>query len=371
MRSEPSWKKPGAQPEFFKHKSKHKEAFYITMGKIRIGLMGLGRIGRQIFNLAYQDDSFEVAAISDVGRPEILHHLLAKHMGQKNPVALDGKFLVTDKGKTRLLEADKPGEIPWDVFGVDYVIDATAKFRRASELAPHLDNGAKRVISTVLPEDDLDRVILFGVNEDEAMTSDSLVSAGSASTTATAHVLATILAKYGLHHASMTSVHAYTSDQSLQDYAGPDYRRSRSGAENIIPNQSPAAKWVQKIVPEMRGKFSAYALNVPVQIGSLLDMTLMVEDESVSAEDITDLFDLAAAENPDLFATTDDPIVSSDVKGATQSLVIDKAATLKAGTNIIKLLGWHESNGHARRVLDIIRHYSQLDAVAENKKEVS
>ena len=341
------------------------------MEKIRIGLMGLGRIGRQIFNLAYLDDEFEVAAISDVGRPEILHHLLAMHMGKKNPVALDSKFLITDKGKSRLLEADKPGEIPWDVFGVDYVIDATAKFRHAAELAPHLDNGAQRVISTVLPEDNLDRVILYGVNESDAMTTDQLVSAGSASTTATAHVLSTILAKYGLLHASMTSVHAYTSDQSLQDYAGPDYRRSRSGAENIIPNHSPVAKWVQQIMPEMRGKFSAYALNVPVQIGSLLDMTLILEDKSVSAEDITDLFDQIAAESPDLIATTGDPIVSSDVKGATQSLVIDKAATLKAGTNTIKLLGWHESNGHARRVLDIIRHYSQLDATAENIKEVS
>jgi glyceraldehyde 3-phosphate dehydrogenase len=336
------------------------------MRKIRVGMMGFGRVGRQIYQLALQDERFDVVAISDIGRPGILHYLLTK-TDHDSDVKLEGNYLVSERGRTRLMPADHPTEIPWDVFGVDIVIEATGRFRSLHNLTPHLDNGAPRVILSALPDENIDRVVLYGVNEESASSRDRILSAGSASTTATALALKIITDAYPIEQATMTSVHAYTSDQSLQDYAGPDYRRSRSGAENIIPNETPALHWVQEVLPAVAGKLSAYALNVPVQTGSMLDLTVAFSAPTVEAQTINELFVAAASARPELIETTDDPIVSSDVKGSSQSLLVDLRGTMKAGRRMVKLLAWHETLGHARSILDVAGVYADLDA-AERKE---
>ena len=330
------------------------------MRKIRIGLMGLGQIGRQIYRLALQDERFEVVAISDIGRPEILHHLLNKAMGKAAEIRLESNYLVGGEMKSRLIPADHPTEIPWDVFGADVVIDATGKFRSAEELQPHVDNGAGRVIISPLPLGDIDRVVLCGVNEDSAEATDRIISAGSGSTTATALALKVIAERFEINHATMTSVHAYTSDQSLQDYAGPDYRRSRSGAENIIPNVTPALDWVQRALPAVDGRLTAYALNVPVQVGSMLDVTVSLAEPLEDIDVIRDLFVAAAQKMPQLIETTAEPVVSSDVKGSACSLLVDLKGTMQAGTRMAKLIAWHESLGHASRILDVAALYSGM-----------
>ncbi len=330
------------------------------MRKIRIGLMGLGQIGRQIYRLALQDERFEVVAISDIGRPEILHHLLNKAMGRAAEIRLESNYLVGGEMKSRLIPADHPTEIPWDVFGADVVIDATGKFRSAEELQPHVDNGAGRVIISTLPLGEIDRVVLCGVNEDAADATDRIISAGSGSTTATALALKVIAERFEINHATMTSVHAYTSDQSLQDYAGPDYRRSRSGAENIIPNVTPALDWVQRALPAVDGRLTAYALNVPVQVGSMLDVTASLAEPLEDIDVIRDLFVAAAQQMPHLIETTAEPVVSSDVKGSACSLLVDLKGTMQAGTRMAKLIAWHESLGHASRILDVAALYSGM-----------
>ena len=196
----------------------------------------------------------------------------------------------------------------------------------------------------------------------EAVADDRIISAGSASTTAMALALKVLTATHAIEHATMTSVHAYTSDQSLQDYAGPDYRRSRSGAENIIPNDTPAPRWVERALPAVKGKLSGFALNVPVQAGSLLDMTVAFASPAVDAEGVNELFEAAANADPALIAATRDPIVSSDVRGRSESLLVDLQGTMKAGANLIKVLAWHESLGHARRILDVAALYGGLDS---------
>lgn len=332
---------------------------------MRIGMMGFGLVGRQMFRLALNDAQFDLVAISDIGRPEMLHHLLTKAMGGDG-IRLEANHLVSEQNggvaRARLMRADSPAEVPWDAFGVDLVIDATGRFRRAPDLAQHLDNGARRVILSTLPEGDLDRVVLYGVNQGDAVAGDRIVSAGSASTTATALALKALAAAKTIEHATVTSVHAYTSDQMLQDYAGPDYRRSRSGAENIIPNDTPAPRWVGQALPAVKGKVSGFALNVPVQAGSLLDLTVAFADPDVSVAGVNAVFEAAAAAEPALIATTSDPIVSSDVKGRPESLLVDLKGTMKAGQRLIKVLAWHESLGHARRILDLAAWYSALDA---------
>jgi glyceraldehyde 3-phosphate dehydrogenase len=337
------------------------------MSFTRIGLMGFGRVGRQLYLLALEDQRFQVTAIADIGRPEILHHLLTRSTGPARDIRLDKHYLVSGRGRARMLSADRPEEIPWDVFGTDLVIDATGRYRSRGQLAPHIENGARRVILSVLPEDDLDRVVLHGVNDASADPADRIVSAGSASTTATALALKTISEAWEIRQATMTSVHAYTSDQSLQDYAGPDYRRSRSGAENIIPNDTPAVHWVEQTLPALAGRLSGYALNVPVPVGSLLDLTVSLAQADVTAEAVNERFVSAAKQRPDLIGTVADPIVSSDVRGRSESLLVDLMGTMKSGASMIKLLAWHESLGHARRILDLAAGYAELDAEAERE----
>lgn len=341
------------------------------MEKVRIGMMGFGRIGRQVYRLALDTDRFEVAAISDIGRPNILHHLLTKTLSRGARVTLEGNYLVSDKGRTRMLSADRPNEVPWDVFDIDLVIDVTGKFRSAADLTPHVEGGAPRVITSVLPEDGLDRVVIYGVNEQDARATDRIVSAGSASTAAAALALKTITDNYAIDQASVTSVHEYTSDQVLEDYAGPDYRRSRSGARNIIPNTTPAQTWVPRVLPAVADKLSGYAMNVPVQTGSMLDLTVAFSEPAVDVDAVNAVFEAAARARPDLLSVTWDPIVSSDVRGCRESLLVDLKATLKAGSRLVKVIGWHESLGHAARILDVAALYADLDAAAANEQEAS
>jgi len=331
------------------------------MERLRLGMMGLGQIGRQIYRLALADARFELVAISDIGRSDILKHLLDKELGRSGEVRLDDNHLVSSGTRTRLMHVERPGEIPWDVFEVDFVIDATGRYSSRAGLKPHLDSGAHRVVTSTLPGDDLDRVILYGVNQQQIASEDRIVSAGSASTTATALTLQTLLGRYGIEHASMTSVHAYTSDQSLQDYAAADFRRSRSGASNIIPNDTPALHWIQRLMPQLQGRMTAYALNVPVQSGSMLDITVSLNERGVDPDEVRGLFVEAARANPELIETTSDPIVSSDVRGCDKSLLVDLQGSIPAGERMFKILAWHESLGHARRILDVIACYAELD----------
>ena len=338
------------------------------MQSIRLGIMGFGRVGRQLYQLAVQDERFEVAAISDIGSPGILHNLLTK-TDHDLDVKLENNYLVSERGRTRLMSVDRPTETPWDVFDVDIVIEATGRFRSLADLTPHIENGAPRVILSALPEEEIDRVILYGVNEADAQSGDKIISAGSASTSATALVLKIITDAFPVEQATMTSVHAYTSDQSLQDYAGPDYRRSRSGAENIIPNATPALHWVQQVLPELDGKLSAYALNVPVQVGSMLDLTIAFSEPDIDVNSFNQLFISAEKERPALLKTTGDPIVSSDVKGIPQSLLVDLLGTMKAGNRMMKMLAWHETLGHSKRILDVVGVYADIGN--DTKKEAS
>ena len=330
-------------------------------GKIRIGIMGLGQIGRHLYHLALESDDVEIVAVADIGKPEILEYLL-KSDGVEEPASeLQENYLVNEKFRTRMLQLARPEEVPWDVLNVDCVVDATARYRRRRDIEGHLRAGARRVILASLPAEPIDRIVIPGINENDARPADRKVSAGSATTNAFALLLKCLDGNPGVECASMTTVHAYSSDQSLQDYAHEDFRRSRSAAENIIPNNNESARWVETVLPKFAAKLSGYALNVPVQQGSLLDVTCVMKESNITAEQVNEVMRAAAAAHPALIAVTDDPIVSSDVIGCRQSLLFDCRATLKAGKRMVKVLAWYESLGQACRVLDVVRRYSKLD----------
>ena len=329
-------------------------------GKIRIGIMGLGQIGRQLYHLALEKDDIDIVAVADIGKPEIIEYLLKSDGFDEPSCQLQDNYLVSAKFRTRMLQLARPEEVPWDVLDVDCVVDATGRYRQRRDVEGHLRAGAKRVILASLPAEPIDRIVIPGVNEGHAAAGDRMVSAGSATTNAFALLLQSLDQSLGVECATLTTVHAYSSDQSLQDYAHQDFRRSRSAAENIIPNSNESARWVEQVLPQFSNKLSGYALNVPVQRGSLLDVNCVMRDGNVTIDQVTEAMRAAAARFPNLIGITDDPIVSSDVIGCRQSLLFDTRATLKAGKKIVKVLAWYESLGHACRVLDVVRVYDGL-----------
>jgi glyceraldehyde 3-phosphate dehydrogenase len=329
--------------------------------KIRLGLMGLGEIGRQLYHLAARSDDMEVVAISDIGKPEILHYLLGSSTVQSPDVTLQGNYLVNPRFRTRVLSNDLPTESPWDVFDIDLVIDTTGKYHSRQGMQAHISSGAPRALMAGLPEGEVDRLVLWGLNENEASVADQVLSAGSATTTAMALVLKILGDAFPINAATMTSVHAYTSDQPVQDYAGVDFRRSRSAASNIIPNTHDAIPCLEQALPHLAGKLSGHALNVPVHKGSLLDVNLVFADEQVDADAVNSAMRAACAEYPGVIDVVSDPIVSSDVIGNQHSLLFDEKGTLSGGRNMVKVLCWYETLGHACRLLDVARLYAKLD----------
>jgi glyceraldehyde 3-phosphate dehydrogenase len=301
---------------------------------IRVGLMGFGQIGRQLYRLAAASGDIEIVAIADIGDPRILHYLLCSEAGVADTFTLEGNFLVNPAFRTRMLPIDRPAEMPWDVLGVDIVIDATGIYRERSHMADHLDNGAGRVILRSLPADEIDRIVIPGVNSDSAEASDRMVSAGSSTTSALCLLLDSLSRRFPIDCASMTTVHSYTSDQALQDYAGSDFRRSRSAAENIIPNTHEAGNWLGKILPDFEGRVMTWALNVPIHQGCLLDVNLVVGDAAVTVDMINDAMRDAATRLPGIVGVAEDPIVSSDVIGSSLSLLYDLRGTIKAGATV-------------------------------------
>jgi len=331
---------------------------------VRLGLMGFGRIGRQVYELASRSDDVEIAVIADIGRPDILHYLLTSEAQQPEQYTLEGNFLVNPRFSARMSQIDRPQEMPWDLFHVDAVLDCTGKFRDAASMQAHLDNGARRVLVRTLPLDHVDRIVVPGVNHHAARREDRMLSAGSSTTNALCLLLHMATQRFAIDCVSMTSIHAYTSDQSLQDYAGRDFRRSRSAAENIIPNTHEAEKWIGSILPAFAGKVMTNVLNVPIHAGCMLDVNLVLQDATVTTEVFNDAIRTAMPAYRGIADFTDDPVVSSDVIGSTLSLLFDTQATEKAGKHTLKAIGWHENLGHAARLLDVVRLYAAIDAQA-------
>ena len=332
------------------------------MGTAKLGLMGFGEIGRDVYQLCLNYPDLEVVAISEIGTPEILHYLL--QTDGRNPVdaALETNYLVSGEQRARIIHGVKPGDVPWDAFDVDIVIDSTRKHRTRESLAQHLVSGAGRVILSTVPDEEVDNLVVLGINEDAISAGDRIISAGSSTTNVAALMLKILDEAFGVEYAMMTSVHAYTSDQPLRDTAGKYFRRSRSAAVNIIPNLSYAPRWIEYVLPTMKGKIEGAALNVPVPLGSLLDLNTFIKQTDASIEDVNAAVATAAAARPGLIEITEDPIVSSDVIGNPHTVVFDSQATMRSKKRMVKTLSWYDNSlAHASRLIDLVRAYGRLD----------
>ncbi len=329
--------------------------------RIRLGIMGFGHIGRYVYSLASKKQKFVVNAISDIGSPDILHYLLKNEIRDSCEVELENNYFISGGNKTRFVHGTAPGDIPWDALEVDWVIDATGKYLEREQLQKHIDSGADKVVLTSLPEEDLDRMVIVGVNEQVINQSDSLISAGSSTTNTLGLSIKILNDAFGIDYASMTTIHSYTGDQPAHDFAGKGFRRSRSAAENIIPNQNNSAYWVSKIIPKLKDRLMGSSLNVPVQFGSLLDLTCIFQNEGVTTQAVVEAMRKAEQDNPNLVTVVDDPIVSSDVIGKPQSVVFDSMGILKIGEKMMKMLIWYDNGfNQAARILDVISAYENM-----------
>ena len=333
--------------------------------KIRIGLFGFGRIGRNIFRIGYEDPRFDFVAISDLGNVEAMHYLLMRdsiHGAMQSEIKLDGKDLKYKGSSTRLLPGAAPGSIPWDAFDVDIVIDSTGAYRKREELQMHIDSGAKRVLVSKPPVNDIDRIVIQGINEDQIDNSDKIISTTSSTTQVLALMMKVLDESFEVNRAMMTTVHAYTSDQPLADAVRSDLRRSRSAVENIIPNETWAPDYVSQLMPKFKDKISGIAMNVPVANGSCVDLTTEMK-RMPSIDEANKVFQHASMnELKGLIRFTEDPIVSSDAIGGGETMLFDSKATMIASEKLLKTVAWFDNGwGFANRILELVEAYSKKE----------
>ena len=333
--------------------------------KINIALFGFGRIGRNLFRLGYNNPNYNFVAISDFGSSEALHYLLSRdsiHGAMEDEVHLDGNYLVVKDQRSRLISGGEPGNVPWDAFDVDFVIDATGRFLKRNELNAHLEAGAKRVFISRNPHDTIDRFVIPGINGSSIKSSDRIISTTSSTTQVLALMVKMLDECFGLERAMMTTVHAYTADQPLADAAGVDLRRSRSAVENIIPNTTKAPKIVTDIMPQFKGKIDGIAFNVPVPNGSCVDLTTELKNMPTVEEANKSIKEYSLKTMQGIVGYTSDPIVSSDVIGREETMVYDEKATMITKDSLLKTLCWYDNGwGFAKRILDVLDAYAKLE----------
>ncbi|HKI04558.1 MAG TPA: glyceraldehyde 3-phosphate dehydrogenase NAD-binding domain-containing protein [Thermoanaerobaculia bacterium] len=333
-----------------------------------IGLMGLGRIGRNIFRILYKSQDPRIQAISDVADPDALAYLLRFDtiLGRfPDELSLRDGNLYAAGRMVKMFHEEKGAETtpPWGDLGVDVVVEATSKFRTRAQVERHLAAGAKRVILCSPPADPPDLTVVFGVNEDQLRSEHRIVSNASSTANAAAPVLKILGEAFGIERAFLTTVHAFSNQQRLADVPADDPRRGRAAGENIIPQETNSAEVVAGLLPELKGKLTGLAINVPVPNGSVVDLVCWHE-RPVTVESVNEVLRTAAASARwrEILAYEDDPIVSSDVLLTPQSGTFDSLATMVLGSNVSKTLTWFDNGwGYAHRVVDLIRCFQKFD----------
>jgi len=328
---------------------------------IRVAINGFGRIGRRVFRLLQDNNNIQVVAVNDLADTKTLSHLLkydSIHGIFKAPVTFDDNHVIINEFKIPFSKANHPKDINWKPYQVDFVIEATGKFKAKKDLEFHLKNGAKKVVLSVPPlEDDIETIVL-GVNDNLLTGTETIVSNASCTTNNAAPMIDIINKLCGVKQAYITTVHSYTSDQSLHDQPHKDLRRARAAGQSIVPTTTGAAKALTKVFPELSNVIGGCGIRVPVANGSLTDITFNVE-QTVTIEDINQAFKKASMTNyKGILEYTNDPIVSIDIVGNTHSCIFDSQMTSVIG-NMVKIIGWYDNEtGYSSRIIDLICNLS-------------
>ena len=332
---------------------------------IRVGINGLGRIGRGFLRLSFRDPEVEVVAVNDIAPPEVLARLLrhdSLYGPLDRPVVAEGEAIVADGRRIPWSGREAPADIPWRAAGADYVIEATGRFARQVDAAGHLAAGARRVIVSA-PSADADLTACVGVNEstyDPARH--RVVSNASCTTNATAVLLGVVERAWGVEQAAMTTVHCVTNNQVLMDAPHDDARRGRAALLSMIPTTTSAADAVLAVLPELRGRLRALAVRVPTSAVSLIDLTILLRGRTTTAAARETFRAAAAGPLASVLGWCDEPLVSADFLADTRSAVIDGPLFTVDSERWMKILAWYDNErGYVQRLSDLVRIMARRD----------
>ncbi len=329
---------------------------------VKVGINGFGRIGRNVFRAASERGAdIEWLAVNDLVDPKTIAHLLRY---DSNYGPFPGTVEATDSGFTvdgkeiRVLAERDPEALPWGELGADVVIESTGLFTDRESAAKHLAAGAKKVVISA-PATEPDVTVALGVNFDEAYDPEQhhVISNASCTTNCLAPVAKVVHDVVGIRHGLMTTIHAYTADQRLQDMPHRDLRRARAAAVNLIPASTGAAKAIGLVIPELNGKLHGFAIRAPVPTGSVVDLTVETERET-TVEELNQAFQAAAESGPmrGLLAYTEDPIVSSDIIKNPASSILDSQLTSVMDGTMVKVVSWYDNEwGYSNRIVDLVQ----------------
>lgn len=323
---------------------------------MNIAINGFGRIGRTILKIAL-DRKIPIVAINDTHGADSAAYTLkydSIYGPYKRKVETKGNFLIIDGKKIQVISERDPFKLPWKKMNVDTVIESTGAFTNAKDAAAHITAGAKKVIITA-PAKNPDVTIVPGVNDNWLKSNHKIISIGSCTTNCTATIAKVLIETFGVKYAMLTTIHAYTNDQAIQDSAHHNIRRGRAGALNMVPTTTGAAETVIEVLPKLKGLMTGLSVRVPVACGSLTDLTVEVTKKA-TATTVNAAFKKASkGAYKGLIEYSEDPLVSSDVIGNPHSAVIDALSTQVDG-NLVKVLAWYDNEfGYSNRVVDVLK----------------
>jgi len=328
----------------------------------RVGINGFGRIGRNIYRAANAlKPSFEIVAVNDIGDAHTFAHLL-KHdtaLGTFGPtVVAEGDDIVVDGKRVKFMSHKDPAELPWKDLGVDVVVESTGLFTDAAKARVHIDKGGAKKVIISAPATNQDYTVVMGVNhKGYDPKAHNVISNASCTTNCFVPLAHVLHGSFGIERGMMTTIHAYTADQKLQDLPHKDLRRARAAADNIIPTSTGANRAVSEVLPELKGKFEGMAFRVPILDVSVVDLTVQL-GKTTTAEDINAAFDEAASgELKGILAVSKEPLVSSDFKGDPHSSIVDAPLTQTLGGDWAKVVSWYDNEwGFSCRMVDLISY---------------
>ncbi|RRB06921.1 type I glyceraldehyde-3-phosphate dehydrogenase [Larkinella rosea] len=326
------------------------------MGKIKVAINGFGRIGRLSFRRLLEKENVEIVAINDLTDNATLAHLLkydSIHGKFQGEISSDSESLTINGVRIHAYAERDPKQLPWATLGVDVVLESTGRFVDEAGAGQHLTAGAKKVVISAPAKGNIPTVVL-GVNEDTLTGNETIVSNASCTTNCLAPMAKVLDDVFGIEKGYMTTIHAYTADQNLQDAPHSDLRRARAAALSIVPTSTGAAKAVGLVLPQLKGKLDGYALRVPIPDGSVTDLTAILK-RPATAEEINSAMK-AAAEGPlkGILEYCVDEIVSTDIVGNSSSCIFDSKLTSANGT-LVKIVGWYDNEfGYSSRIADLI-----------------
>lgn len=323
----------------------------------KVGINGFGRIGREVFRVAFTNPDVEIVAVNDLTDAATLAHLLkydSVHGTFPHEVTVEGDNIVVDGKKVQVLAQTDPAKLPWGELGVEIVVESTGRFTEGPKAAAHIEAGAKKVIISA-PAKQEDITIVMGVNEDKYdPAKHNIISNASCTTNCLAPFTKVLMEKFGIESGLMTTVHSYTNDQRILDLPHKDLRRARAAACSIIPTTTGAAKAVALVLPELKGKLNGFAMRVPTPNVSITDLTVMLEKDTTAEEINAALKEAAEGKMKGILGYNELPLVSRDYNGCPLSSIVDGLSTMMVGPRMAKVVSWYDNEwGYSNRVVDL------------------